>query len=163
MKGIYLLLGSNLGRREEMLGRAIASVESQIGMVLNRSSMYRTKAWGLHDQPDFLNMVLQVRSGLAPIEILNQIGVIENLLGRERYEKWGTRSIDIDILYYGDLVLQTPRLTIPHPRIEERRFTLVPMCELVPGLVHPVSLMSQTAMLDACQDDLEVQRCDLRI
>ena len=157
MKGIFLLLGSNLGDRQEHIVKAIALIEKDIGKVIKRSSIYETAAWGIKEQPDFLNMVVEVDSKLSPEAILDQIELIEKTVGRKRIKKWGSRSIDVDILYYSDHIVDTKRLTIPHSRIGERKFTLIPMCEIAPEFIHPVFQKSQLVLLKDCTDDLIVQ------
>ncbi|MDZ7608724.1 MAG: 2-amino-4-hydroxy-6-hydroxymethyldihydropteridine diphosphokinase [Cyclobacteriaceae bacterium] len=107
------------------------------------SSVYKTKAWGIENQPDFLNQVLEVESDLYPLEILDCILGIEESLGRVRDIKWSSRVIDIDILYYGSEIVTEPKLTIPHPQIQNRNFTLVPLCEIAPEFVHPILGITQ--------------------
>jgi 2-amino-4-hydroxy-6-hydroxymethyldihydropteridine diphosphokinase len=156
MKGIYLLLGSNLGDRMAILRKARYMIQDQIGEVVNRSSVYATEAWGVRDQPEFFNQVLEVDCDLEPVSLLDRVLLIEKQLGRERIAKWGERIIDIDILYYRDQIIQSRRLTIPHPHIPSRRFALVPLTEIAPSLIHPVLKKDQTALLAACKDDLGV-------
>ena len=158
MKGIYLLLGSNLGDRLSILARSRQLIEEHIGVIVNASSIYLTKAWGIEDQPDFLNQVVEVSTTLAPTELLLVINKIEIDLGRKRYVKWGSRIVDIDILYFGDLILESPELTIPHPENQNRNFVLVPMTELTPEFKHPKLLKTQAALLANCSDRLEVRR-----
>lgn len=158
MKGIYLLLGSNLGDRLATLKRAFDLIDTTIGNVIHSSSIYTTKAWGVEDQPDFLNQVVEVESGLAPEEILINVNSIEEKLGRVRKIKWQSRIIDIDILYYGNLILNTQDLIIPHAENQNRNFVLVPMVELAPDFVHPVFLRTQQQLLNTCKDGLEVKK-----
>jgi len=160
MKGIYLLLGSNLGDRKEIVFRALSMIEADIGPVIRRSSVYQTDAWGVVDQPDFLNMAVEIESEMRSAQVLEKIQDIERSLGRIKYGKWGSRLIDIDILYFGDEVIKTEQLTIPHPHIQERRFTLVPMCELAPDLKHPRLKKTQCELLESCRDRLEVKRLE---
>lgn len=158
MKGIFLLLGSNLGNREAILRSAIRAINKTAGRVVRVSAFYRTQPWGYADQPDFLNLLLELDSDLQPLPLLNALRRIERHLGRKRIEKWRERSIDIDILYYGDRVIRTVRLTVPHPELHKRRFALVPLCELAPQLRHPVFGLSQIELLHDCPDALEVVR-----
>jgi 2-amino-4-hydroxy-6-hydroxymethyldihydropteridine diphosphokinase len=158
MKGIYLLLGSNIGDRMAMIRKARRVIGDEIGGIVASSHIYRTEAWGIRDQPEFLNQVLEVDTVLEPVELLDGVLTIEQQLGRHRRVKWGERIIDIDILYYRDLVMDTRRLTIPHPHIASRKFTLVPLNEIAPTLIHPVLKQDQRALLAACQDDLQVIR-----
>jgi 2-amino-4-hydroxy-6-hydroxymethyldihydropteridine diphosphokinase len=158
MKGIYLLLGSNLGDSSAMLEKAKAEIRHDIGVVVNSSSVYSTKAWGIENQPDFLNQVIEVESGLAASEILQKINKIEENLGRIRYIKWHSRIIDIDILYYGNEIINTEKLIVPHPENQHRNFVLAPMVEIAPELIHPKLLLTQKALLDNCTDKLEVKK-----
>lgn len=131
MNGIYLGLGTNLGNRHENLNQALSLINVKIGKVIKKSSIHETKAWGKTNQPDFLNMVIQIETDLIPHELLSCCISIENQLGRVRKEKWGERIIDIDILYYNNLKISEDNLTIPHPFIEERDFVLIPLKELI--------------------------------
>ena len=156
MKGIYLLLGSNLGDSLAMLNKAKDLIASEIGQVINLSSIYSTKAWGVEDQADFLNQVLEVDSVLSPVEFLTRANEIEKKLGRVRHVKWHSRIIDIDILYFGSEIIKTEKLTIPHPENENRSFVLVPMAEIAPEFIHPELRLSQQQLLDKCRDGLGV-------
>lgn len=134
---IYLALGTNLGDRFANLQAAIAVLPPTI-RVLNQSPVYETLPWGLTAQPAFLNMVLKGQTALAPVELLKRLKLLETELGRLPTVRWGPRRIDMDILFYDKLILDTPELTIPHPRLHERAFVLVPLADLEPDLVHPV-------------------------
>lgn len=158
MKGIYLLLGSNQEDREQNLKFAREHIHLMAGKVVRRSAVYCTAPWGYTDQPDFYNQVLEVNSELSPFGLLAALEKIMSMLGRVRKIRWGERVIDIDILYYGDLIIDKPDLKIPHPRIPDRRFTLVPLCELAPELIHPVLMCDQQTLLDNCEDELEVRK-----
>lgn len=157
INGVYILSGSNLGDRAATLARALEQIEKQAGIIRAQSQLYETAAWGIEEQPPFLNQVLEIGTNLGPEALLDCLLSIEKQLGRERKQKWGERLIDLDILYYGDLVEESPRLTVPHPYIPERRFTLVPLCELAPLLVHPVLGKTQLELLEECKDKLEVR------
>lgn len=156
MPEVYLLLGGNLGDRTSYLRQAQESIAAQVGDITAASELYETAAWGKTDQPNFLNQVLEVETLLQPEQVLQTINRIEQELGRVRLEHWGARVIDIDILFYDDLVLQTQRLTIPHPQLHLRRFTLLPLSELAPTLHHPVLGKSIADLLKQCPDELEV-------
>jgi 2-amino-4-hydroxy-6-hydroxymethyldihydropteridine diphosphokinase len=158
MKGIYLLLGSNQGDRMGFLNSAIHAIIDEVGSVLHSSSVYCTAAWGYTDQRDFYNRIVEVQSELSPEDLLKEIEKIMEKLGRVRNLKWRQRVIDIDILYYGNMIIEKPGLIIPHPRIQERRFTLIPLCELVPEFVHPVLGVSHLTLLEGCEDELEVMK-----
>jgi len=158
MKGIYLLLGSNLGDSNKKLKDAAKQIEFSIGKILKSSSVYSTKAWGIEDQPDFLNQVVEIESFLSAEEILYKINKIEEQLGRVRQIKWDSRIIDIDILYYGDQVIKHRDLVIPHRENENRNFVLVPMSEIAPKFVHPLLGLTQQDLLNNCPDNLEVKK-----
>lgn len=153
----YLLLGSNLGDRKLMLKNAAAVISQKIGVIESYSSIYETLAWGIEDQPAFLNQVIKVETSLHPQKLLTTINGIEKELGRVRHQKWGERLIDIDILYYNEDIIETENLVIPHPEIINRRFTLIPLAEIAPNYVHPVIKKNQTALLEICKDKLEVK------
>lgn len=157
---IYLLLGSNQGERLENIQEARRLINGRIGRMVRSSSVYLTAAWGEIDQPNFYNQVVQVDSELLPMELLKVINEIELLLGRLRAQKWGPRLIDIDILYYKDLKLETEVLTIPHPHIQNRRFALEPMAEIAPDFIHPILQQTQSELLRNCHDKLAVTRTD---
>ena len=139
MKTVYLGLGSNLGDRAAMLQAAIGELHSQEMSVLRLSPVYETEPTDLPGQRWFLNLVAEVRTALFPLQLLARIGKIEQRLGRRRLVPKGPRSIDIDILLYGNFVIHTSSLVIPHERLTERRFVLVPLLELAPDLRDPVS------------------------
>lgn len=155
---IYLLLGSNLGDRALLMRTATDRIGERIGDVTRASGLYETAPWGGIEQPAFLNQVLEISTILAPEEVLRIILEIEHELGRVRYERWGARHLDIDILYFGKIVMDTPRLTVPHPRLHERRFTLVPLAEIAPKFMHPVLEKTNTELLEVCADTEAVIR-----
>lgn len=157
MPKVYLLLGGNLGDRLAYLQQASASINTHVGRVVRQSKVYQTAAWGKTDQPNFLNQVLEVQTELRPELVLQRVNSIEQELGRKRLEHWGARVIDIDILFYDDLVMQTQRLSIPHPQLHLRRFTLLPLSELAPDLEHPILQQSIKLLLEQCPDALDVQ------
>ncbi len=133
---LYLSLGSNLGDREEMLHRAIALIEERVGMVQRVSTFIETEPWGFESKHPFLNAAVMVRTTLSPIECLDRTQQIERELGRKKKSKGGIyhdRPIDIDLLMYGDLHLSTPRLTLPHPHMQERDFVMIPLREILPS------------------------------
>ena len=127
-----------MGNRAEMLEKANVLLEKKAGRLLALSKVVETPAWGKTDQPDFLNQVVKLETSLSPQELLNLNLGIEKQLGRNRVEKWGPRSIDIDILFYDNEIIDEPGLQIPHPWMHERLFVLEPMCEIAPDFVHPV-------------------------
>jgi 2-amino-4-hydroxy-6-hydroxymethyldihydropteridine diphosphokinase len=152
---IFILLGSNLGDRMANLSKARTMAE-EVGPVLSYSSIHQSAAWGRTDQPDFLNQVITVSTYLEPLELLSKLNQIEAAMGRQRVEKWGPRLIDLDILFYGNQLVNHHRLIIPHPGIPERRFTLAPLAEIAPHHVHPALNKSMTQLLNECTDPLKV-------
>ncbi len=152
----FLLLGGNQGNRQHQLQTAIAFIEQTVGVVEKKSSIYETAAWGKTDQSSFLNQAILINSTLNPTSLLVEIHAIEKKMGRQRLEKWGERTIDIDILFAKDLILKTDELTIPHPEIQHRRFTLVALTEIAPDFVHPVLRKTNAQLLADCRDQLSV-------
>ena len=157
---VYLLLGTNLGNRVNNLQNAIQALKN-LGEITGISSIYETEPWGLSSQPKFLNQALILETTLTPTQLLTKLKAIEKGLGRTPSEQWGSRLIDIDILIYGTLEIQSNELIIPHPRIAERKFTLIPLYELNPNLIIPGSNVSVKYLLDQCQDTLGVYKIDL--
>ena len=134
----YVSAGSNLGDRAGYLARAVGLLgEHRRVEVIRASRIYETEPWGYHDQPKFLNMVLEVSTDLAPLELLGVLQGIERSLGRKRSIHWGPRTVDLDLLLYDELAIHSDMLTVPHPRMWERGFVMVPLADLIPGLVAP--------------------------
>jgi len=155
-EGIYLLLGSNLGDKRMQLSSAIGKIARE-NVVIFQSEIYETAAWGNSDQPSFYNQVISIHTSLEPHDLLDHLLAIEQEMGRTRNGKWGARHIDIDILYYHDVVINTDSLTIPHPEIQNRRFTLIPMVELASQFSHPIINKTQEELLMICKDLLGVE------
>lgn len=155
---VFLLLGTNLGDRLQYLNAATLQIEARVGKVLQKSAVYATAAWGLPSQPDFYNQVLRIQTDLSTNKLLHEILAIEHKLGRVRAEKWGARTIDIDILYFGGDVITEKELAVPHPAIAYRRFTLVPLVEISPKFIHPLLAKTNEVLLQECDDTLSVQR-----
>lgn len=158
MQEVYLLLGSNLGDRMKQVRDAADLIAKNVGKIMIRSACYETASWGNTDQPDFINQVLLVRTELTAREVLDQVLAIEVSLGRVRHEKWGSRLIDIDILFYGAEIISEPDLVVPHPHLHERAFVLVPLEEIAPALVHPVLKQSVSELARNLNDGLLVKR-----
>lgn len=154
----FLLLGSNMGDRELFLEDARKKIGTSVGPVLQSSSSYQTAAWGKTDQPDFINQVLKVDTQLSPSDLLATVLQIERSLGREREELWGSRTIDIDILFYDSEEINLPDLKIPHPNLQKRAFTLVPLVEIQPDYIHPVFKKTVTQLLAELDDPLSVHQ-----
>ena len=158
MEIAYLLLGSNLGNSKQYISDAVNLISTQVGELTNLSSLYQTASWGKTDQPDFINQVICVKTKLNPEQLLENILVIEESLGRKRTEKWGSRTIDIDLLFYGDQIIRQENLVVPHPFLHQRRFTLMPLKELKPDLVHPVLHQTIQELFNLLDDNLSVKK-----
>jgi len=158
MHSVFLLLGSNLGDRLTYLKKATRSIEKEAGTVVRRSAIYRTESWGKTDLPEYLNQVLQIESALLPQALLSTLQQIEASLERTREEKWGSRTIDIDILFYDEEQISGPNLIIPHPLLQERRFVLKPMMEIAPLLEHPVFGKTIKQLYAQLKDELIVEK-----
>ncbi len=151
-----LLLGSNEGDSLQNLTFAENEISKWAGQIKVVSSIYTSEAWGKKDQSDFLNKVVLIETALNPIALLKTLLTIEQSAGRIRMEKWGPRTLDIDILYFDDIVYKDDQLMIPHAGISTRRFTLVPLCEILPDQIHPVSGKTNQWMLAHCEDHGQV-------
>lgn len=158
MKKAYLLIGGNIGDRLYYINQANKQIRQHCGNILHVSAIYETAAWGNTDQSPFLNQVVIISTGLDPVTLLGTLLDIETSLGRKRIEKYDPRTIDIDILYYENEIIDIDSLTIPHPKISERRFVLTPLAEIAPELVDPVHKQTIQALLDLCLDTLEVKK-----
>jgi 2-amino-4-hydroxy-6-hydroxymethyldihydropteridine diphosphokinase len=152
----YLLLGSNLGDRAALLAGARAQLAAAAGEITAASALYETAAWGREDQPAFLNQALALRTELSAQELLAQCLATEQQAGRERLERWGSRTLDVDILLFGAEIIREPNLAVPHPRLAERRFALAPLAEIAGGVHHPAFGLSMAALLAQCPDPLPV-------
>ncbi len=154
---VFISLGSNLGARENNLQEAIKLIASlpQTSLV-NQSGKYTTAAWGNTDQPDFLNMVIEIRSGLLPAALMESLLHLEEKMGRIRNDHWGPRSIDMDILFYDKEIIHLSHLHVPHPEMHNRNFVLVPLNEIAPEFIHPVFKKNIAQLLEECPDKLTV-------
>ena len=155
---IVLLLGGNLGDRFQNIINAVNAIKEFVGSIQKKSSLYETAAWGITDQPHFLNQVVVVHTILSAQQVLEKILFIEKQLGRERLVKMGPRIIDIDILFYDDKIIEEENLIIPHPRLQERKFVLEPLNELIPNYIHPILKKSVKVLLQECTDTLNVKK-----
>lgn len=159
MARVYFLLGGNLDDRERILSEAILKMKSEIGELVNCSSIYETEPWGFDHDLNFLNQVVVFDTGLLAEEVLDLTQQIEKDLGRVRKkDQYSERTIDIDILFYEDQIISSGRLVVPHPRLKERLFALVPMVDVAPELIHPVEMKSIRELLVECPDKMEVKK-----
>ena len=151
----YLLFGSNQGDKKDLLEQACTLINNRCGMVSERSSCYLTEPWGFEADEWFLNVLLAVDTELEPDDLMDQLMAIEKELGRVRFPEatgYHSRTVDLDILYYGDHILETEKVTVPHPRLHLRKFALIPLCEMIPDFLHPIFNLSQKELLDQCPD-----------
>jgi 2-amino-4-hydroxy-6-hydroxymethyldihydropteridine diphosphokinase len=154
----YLMLGGNQGDVVFNLNKSVLLIEQWVGHVLQRSNIYKTKAWGNTEQPDFLNQAVLIETDLSAKDLLTSLISIEVFLGRVRGdEKWAERTIDIDILFYKEDIIDTPELTIPHPHLQNRRFVLEPLNEIAPAFLHPSLKKTITTLLNECNDSLSAE------
>ncbi|MBS1579879.1 MAG: 2-amino-4-hydroxy-6-hydroxymethyldihydropteridine diphosphokinase [Bacteroidetes bacterium] len=158
MQSAYLLIGGNLGNTEQNLQTAIDLINKQCGIIINKSSIYKTAAWGLTNQPDFLNQVLVLNTSLTAQNLMHELLLIEEKMGRVRSIKMGPRIIDIDILLFDDLILNTEILTVPHTALPQRKFALIPLAEVAGNIIHPVEKKSIQHLLLNCKDTLDVHK-----
>ena len=158
MNKAYLLIGGNMGDRSAILSQATQLIEKRCGKLYVVSSIYETAAWGPIQQDPFLNQVIVIDTLLEPIVLMDTLLDIEKTMGRIRTVSMGPRIIDIDILYYNKECYQSPTLTIPHPRIQDRKFVLVPLVEIAPELQHPILQLTHYELLAQCSDNLAVHK-----
>lgn len=156
---VYLSLGSNLGDRVAYIQQAVKLLQANNAVTLVRSStLYETEPWGNRQQDWFINAVVEIKTQLSPFELLKHCQNIETQLGRVRegVPRWGKRTMDIDILFYGDEIINTPELTVPHKYLQDRAFTLVPLLELIPNFKHPILNKTILELHDALEEPEEV-------
>jgi 2-amino-4-hydroxy-6-hydroxymethyldihydropteridine diphosphokinase len=171
MQEVYLLLGSNRGDRECNLLQACTRIRQKVGDIIRISSLYETEPWGFKDEISFYNQALMVSTSLSPDGLMLELQKIESELGRLRESPgssgdscachtaiYSSRTMDIDILFYDRKILFTEKLMIPHPRMHNRRFALIPMDEIAPGMIHPVYRKSITDLLHSCTDTCWVNK-----
>ncbi|HEX7906397.1 MAG TPA: 2-amino-4-hydroxy-6-hydroxymethyldihydropteridine diphosphokinase [Chitinophagaceae bacterium] len=158
MNKAYLLTGGNLGDRKENLSIARTLIKQQAGHIHSASSLYETAAWGNTDQPAFLNQALELHTKLNARQLIRRILKLEKGMGRVRDEKYGPRIIDIDILLFNDEKHNYPFLKLPHPEMQNRRFALLPLAEIAPGMIHPVLNKTIVQLLEECADELPVKK-----
>ena len=158
-----MLFGSNMGDKNKIFAQACLYINNRCGRVVQVSSAYESEPWGFETEEWFLNRVIMVETELDPEALMQQLLDIEAELGRVRHPEiqgYTSRTADLDILYYGNRIVLTDSLTIPHPRLHQRRFALLPMCEVAPQLVHPAFSFTQTELLRRCHDFSEVRKIE---
>ena len=157
MSTAYLLLGTNLGNKEENLRNAVRLLK-KIGQIKKYSAIYETEPWGFADERNFFNMAVCLETKLNPFELINKILKIEISIGRTRQVKqWVAREIDIDIIFYDNEIINEENLVIPHPHLKNRKFVLVPLNEIAPGLIHPLYRKTIKQLLSECPDESDVE------
>lgn len=159
---VFLGLGSNLGNRAEYIDAAINEIGSlKDTKLINKASLYETEPWGFKEQPDFINSAVEIETSLSAEELFIGVKEIEQKLKRQNIGRWQEREIDIDILFYGDEIIRTEKINIPHKEIENRKFVLIPMNELAPDFIHPVFNETITGLLNKSKDSLVVKKYEL--
>lgn len=155
----YILLGANLGDKIATFSLARQLIAEQCGEIISESKLYESEAWGFEAPGFFLNQVVLIRTPQKPVELLSNILSIETFLGRKREQKstYASRTIDIDLLYYGQEVIENEKLIVPHPRLHLRRFTLLPLCEIAPAFMHPGLNKNHEELLNEVVDKSEVR------
>jgi 2-amino-4-hydroxy-6-hydroxymethyldihydropteridine diphosphokinase len=158
MAKVYFLIGGNLGDRELILKTTIDKMIDKVGEKLELSSIYETEPWGFEHEQTFLNQLVVLETSYSAIEVLDRTQEIEKEMGRVRKKnRYSERTIDIDILFYNDEVINTERLEVPHPRIQERMFALQPLNEIDSDMIHPIYQKKIKELLANCEDKLEVK------
>ena len=156
---VFIGLGTNLGNREVNLAKAQDLIAKSVGRIDCRSGIYETEPWGFQSENNFLNMVISVHTDLKPADLIKKIQNIEDQLGRKRDRcQYISRTIDIDILLYRNKVINKPELKIPHPLIQDRKFVLIPLCEIAPAMIHPVLNKTFAVLLKECKDERNVKK-----
>jgi len=154
----YIGLGSNLNDRTKNLNEAINMIEEASEIkILKRSRVYQTEPVGPKDQPDFLNMALEIETALSSLDLIDFLQGVERKMGRQRKKKWGPRNIDLDLLLYGDQVKNMAKLTLPHPRMHLRKFVLMPLAEIAKDRVHPTLKKTVAKLLEDLKEDSKVE------
>ena len=152
MNHVYLMIGGNIGNRLDNLENARNSIHKRCGAIQKQSSIYETEAWGMKDQPAFYNQALCIETALSPEELMAMLLSIETSMGRERLIPLGPRTIDLDIIYYNQTIIEAQGLIIPHPRLAARNFVLAPLVEIAPDFVHPVLKKTNFQLYEASTD-----------
>lgn len=156
MPDVYLHLGSNIGDKERNINQAIVMIGERIGEIQARSSFYTTEPWGVEDQEEYKNLAVHCETVMSPETLLNEVHSIETELGRKRQNRWGSRKIDIDIIFYGSETIVESNLIIPHRLMHKRNFVLIPLMEIASDFVHPILGLSVEELYMSSEDDKEV-------
>ena len=154
-ESVFVLLGSNLGDRELLVNQACKMIGERCGEIVAKSRLYESEPWGFQSEHWFLNQVVELATSLSPDALMQSLLDIEKELGRDRttpHNGYVSRPIDLDILYFGNEIIETQLVTAPHPRLHQRRFTLLPLCDIAPDFVHPILKKTNLQLLDECQD-----------
>ena len=154
-ESVFVLLGSNLGDRELLVNQASKMIGERCGKIVAKSRLYESEPWGFKSEHWFLNQVVKIETALSPDDLMKELLEIEKELGRDRsvpHEGYVSRPMDLDILYFGNEIIDTQMVKAPHPRLHERRFTLLPLCDIALDFVHPVMKKTNLQLLDECQD-----------
>ena len=160
MNQVYLGLGTNMGDRIGNLEQVLQWIATDIGVIQEKSSIFETAAWGVEDQASYYNQVIGLKTTLEPEALLDACQTIEAKMGRVRDKRWGARVIDVDILFFNNAVIQTPRLMVPHIQMQHRNFVLIPMAEIAKQWEHPVLKKTIQELLLDCVDELPVARLE---
>jgi len=154
---VFLIIGGNLGNREELIAKTAAQIEQTIGRIVKRSDIYETEPWGFQHETCFLNQVLEVETPLEALCLLDACQLIEKNLGRTReYDDYSARTADIDVLFYDDCIYTLPPLVLPHRKLHERMFVLKPLAQIAPSLTHPLLGKTINELLACCSDSAQV-------
>lgn len=162
MHQVFLGIGGNLGNKHDNLTNVLLLIENELGAIRKKSSVYETPPWGFQAEENFWNMVVQIDTSLKPEDLLQKVKAIEEEFGRNRQtDNYTSREMDIDILFFNDLIVENERLKIPHPHIPERLFVLVPLVEIAPKLKHPLLQKTSRQLLESCGDKSEIKKIEL--
>lgn len=158
MNAAYLCLGGNIGNREALIEEALKHIDQTAGEITKKSSVYETEAWGVEHQQPYLNQCIKIRTALEPLQLLEKLLGIEQQMGRNRTNPnvYEPRTIDIDILFFNQEIIATQLLQVPHPRLQLRKFVLIPLNEIASEFLHPLLNKTIFSLLEECKDDSEV-------